>query len=41
MGELIGYCGFVYGGDGVGDELEFVFELFCIEYNWGYVIEVV
>ncbi|WP_431826139.1 GNAT family N-acetyltransferase [Microbacterium algeriense] len=38
-GESIGYCGLVYGGDGVGDEPELAFELLRTEHNRGYATE--
>ncbi|WP_336500815.1 GNAT family N-acetyltransferase [Microbacterium paraoxydans] len=38
-GEPIGYCGLVYGGDGVGDEPELAFELLRAEHNRGYATE--
>ena len=38
-GEPIGYCGLVYGGEGVGEEPELAFELLRAEHNRGYATE--
>ncbi len=38
-GDPIGYCGLVYGGEGVGTEPELAFELLRAEHNRGYATE--
>lgn len=38
-GDPIGYCGLVYGGEGVGTEPELAFELLRAEHNRGHATE--